>query len=314
MIIGFDIAESPLFGLDLHMREAFPTIPFQAEIGSIQNPARLDEVMNRYEPAAIYHAAAYKHVPLMESHPIEAVENNVFGTYNVGLAAMAHGVESFVLISSDKAVHPTSVMGVSKRIAEMVLLGMQNGVTKFVAVRFGNVVDSTGSVVPIFRRQIAEGGPVTVTDPAMQRFFMSLPEAGQLVLQAGAIGAPGQICVLDMGNPVRIVDLATRMIREAGLIPGKDIAIEFTGRRPGEKLREEVASFTENTLCTQHEEIRILNTPETDREELCRRIDDLRRVCDGRDIAALVDTLKETVPEYWPSEELLRLATTHKSL
>jgi pyridoxal phosphate-dependent aminotransferase EpsN len=307
-IVGFDMAESPLFELELQMRGAFPTNAFHAEIGSIQSTARLDEVMNRYRPAVVYHAAAYKHVPLMESHPFEAVDNNIFGTYNLGLAALAHGVEDFVLISSDKAVRPTSIMGVSKRIAELVLLGMQNGATKFVAVRFGNVIDSTGSVVPIFRRQIAQGGPVTVTDPAMERFFMTLPEAGQLVLQAAAIGAPGQICVLDMGRPVNIVDLATRMIQQAGYAPGKDIAIEFTGRRPGEKLREEVASLLEDTVSTRYENIRILNSPAIDHEKLNRRIDSLRGACNVRDIAGLVRVLRDIAPEYSPSDELLRCA------
>ena len=307
-IVGFDIAESGLFELELQMRDAFPEITFHAEIGSIQNPARLDEVMNRYAPAAVYHAAAYKHVPLMESHPFEAVENNVFGTYCLGLAAMAHGVENFVLISSDKAVRPTSMMGVTKRIAELVLLNMQSGTTKFVAVRFGNVMDSTGSVMPIFRRQIARGGPVTVTDPEMTRFFMTLPEAGQLVLQAGAIAGPGQICVLEMGQAVRIVDLAVQMIREAGLTPGKDIAIEFTGRRPGEKLSEEMASYLEDTESTTYENIRVLNTLTVGHEELNGRLDALRGICNWRDVAGLVQVLREIVPEYSPSAELLRLA------
>jgi FlaA1/EpsC-like NDP-sugar epimerase len=307
-IVAFDIAESPLFELELQMREAFPANTFHAEIGSIQNPARLDEVMNRHKPAVIYHAAAYKHVPLMESHPFEAVENNVFGAYNLGLAALAHGVENFVLISSDKAVHPTSVMGASKRIAELVLLGMQGGATKFVAVRFGNVIDSTGSVIPIFRRQIAQGGPVTVTDPEMERFFMTLPEAGRLVLQAAAIGGAGQICVLDMGRPVRIVDLAASMIQKAGYEPGKDIAIEFTGRRPGEKLSEELASYLENTVCTRYESIRILDTPATDQQKLNSRLETLRSICNGRDIEGLVQVMKDIVPDYSPSEELLRCA------
>ncbi len=308
-IVGFDIAESPLFELDLQMRGDFPATAFHAEIGSIQNPVRIAEVMSRYKPAAVYHAAAYKHVPLMESHPFEAVENNVFGTGNLGLAALAHGVENFVLISSDKAVRPTSVMGVSKRIAELVLLGMQNGATKFVAVRFGNVIDSTGSVMPIFRRQIAEGGPVTVTDPEMQRFFMTLPQAGQLVLQAAALGGPSQICVLDMGQPVRIVDLAVSMIQSAGYVPGKDIAIEFTGKRPGEKLREEVASILENTVWTRHQNVRILDIPAIDRQELNGRIETLRTACANRDMRGLVQALRNIVPDYSPSAELLRYAT-----
>jgi pyridoxal phosphate-dependent aminotransferase EpsN len=307
-IVGFDIAESGLFELELQMRVDFPAVTFHAEIGSIQNPARLDEVMNQFRPASVYHAAAYKHVPLMESHPFEAVENNIFATYNLGLAAIAHGVENFVLISSDKAVRPTSIMGVTKRIAELVLLGMQQGATKFVAVRFGNVMDSTGSVMPIFRRQIAQGGPVTVTDPEMERFFMTLAEAGELVLQAAAMGAAGQICVLDMGQPVKIVDLALRMIREAGYTPGKEIAIEFTGRRPGEKLREEMATYMEATESTRYENIRVLNAPAIDHQKLNCQIDALRSICNDRDVAGLVRVLREIVPEYSPSDELLRHA------
>ena len=216
---------------------------------------------------------------------------------------------SSLVSSTDKAVRPTSVMGVSKRIAELALLGMQKAATKFVAVRFGNVIDSTGSVMPIFRRQIAQGGPVTVTDPEMQRFFMTLADAGQLVLQAAAIGGPGQICVLDMGRPVRIVDLATSMIQSAGYAPGKDIAIEFTGRRPGEKLREEVASFLENTVCTRHDNIRVLDAPAIDRQELNGQIETLRTACAKRDMRGLVQALRDIVLDYSPSDELLRSAT-----
>jgi FlaA1/EpsC-like NDP-sugar epimerase len=183
---------------------------------------------------------------------------------------------------------------------------MQNGATKFVAVRFGNVIDSTGSVIPIFRRQIDQGGPLTVTDPEMHRFFMTLPEAGRLVLQAAAIGEPGQICVLDMGHPVRIVDLAAEMIRQAGYTPGEEIAIEFTGRRPGEKLHEELASFLEGTVCTRYENIRVLDTPAIDHQQLDRRMQILRSVCNGRDLAGLVQALKTIVPDYSPSDELLR--------
>ena len=187
-IVGFEIAESPLFEIDREMRQAFPQMPFYAEIGSIQNRARLDEVLRQYSPSVVYHAAAYKHVPMMEAHVFEAIENNVFGTYNVALAAAEHGVEDFVMISSDKAVRPTNVMGATKRVAELLLLALQNGRTKYVAVRFGNVLGSNGSVIPIFKKQIAAGGPVTVTHPEMRRFFMTIPEACQLVLQAAVIG------------------------------------------------------------------------------------------------------------------------------
>jgi len=186
-IVGFEIAESPLFEIDREMRRAFPEVPFHPEIGSVQNRTRLDEVLRQYSPSVVYHAAAYKHVPLMEAHIFEAIENNVFGTYNLAVAAAENGVEDFVMISSDKAVRPTNVMGATKRIAELLLLALQNGRTKYVAVRFGNVLGSNGSVIPIFKKQIAAGGPVTVTHPDMRRFFMTIPEACQLVLQAAIL-------------------------------------------------------------------------------------------------------------------------------
>jgi FlaA1/EpsC-like NDP-sugar epimerase len=242
-IVGFEIAESPLFEIDREMRQMFPQVPFHPEIGSIQNRARLDDVLRQHKPSVVYHAAAYKHVPLMEAHVFEAIENNVFGTYNVAVAAAEHGVEHFVMISSDKAVRPTNIMGTTKRIAELVLLALQNGRTKYVAVRFGNVLGSNGSVIPIFKKQIAAGGPITVTHPEMRRFFMTIPEACQLVLQASAIGKGGQICVLDMGQPVKIVDLARNLILLSGLKPDEDIKIEFTGMRPGEKLYEELSTL-----------------------------------------------------------------------
>lgn len=305
-LVAFDIAESPLFELEMQMRAAFPELSFHAEIGTIQNRERLDELFRRYRPEIVYHAAGYKHVPLMEAHPTEAVQNNVIGTRNLAQAAAAHQVKDFVLISSDKAVRPTSVMGVTKRIAELVLLGMASGSTKFVSVRFGNVLDTTGSVVPIFRRQIAEGGPVTVTDAAMQRFFMTLPEAGQLVVQAAVTGKAGQICVLDMGRPIKILDLAERMIADAGLKPGRDISVVFTGKRPGEKLVEELSSLLEDTVSTRHEHIRALEPRHVDRDRLARQVEMLCRVCEKRDIAAVVAAFMQIVPEYSPSEELMQ--------
>ncbi len=256
-VVAFEIAESPLFEIDREMRETFPEIPFYPEIGSVQNRARLDDVFRQYTPSVVYHAAAYKHVPLMEAHVFEAVENNVFGTYNVAIAAAAHKVDDFVLISSDKAVRPTNVMGATKRIAELILQTLQNGGTQYVMVRFGNVLGSSGSVIPIFKKQIAVGGPVTVTHPEMRRFFMTIPEACQLVLQAAAIGEGGQICVLDMGQPVRIADLARDLILLSGLKPDEDIEIEFTGIRPGEKLCEELSTLLENTVPSNHRKIRI---------------------------------------------------------
>jgi FlaA1/EpsC-like NDP-sugar epimerase len=242
----------------------------------------------------------------MEAHIFEAVENNVFGTYNVAAAALDHGVENFVMISSDKAVRPTNVMGATKRISELLLLELQNGSTQFVAVRFGNVLGSNGSVIPIFKKQIAAGGPVTVTHPDMRRFFMTIPEACQLVLQASAIGKGGQICVLDMGQPVKIVDLARNLILLSGLKPDHDIAIEFTGMRPGEKLYEELSTLLEDTVPTDHEKVRIFvgnGVPEVDVQTW---LASLHQICKTRDTGRLVVALKELVLDYNPSTHLLR--------
>jgi len=305
-IIGFEIAESPLFEIDREMRQAFPEVPFYPEIGSIQNRARLDEVLCQYRPAVIYHAAAYKHVPMMEAHVFEAIENNVFGTYNIAVAAAEHGVEDFVMISSDKAVRPTNIMGATKRVAELLLLALQNGRTKYVAVRFGNVLGSNGSVIPIFKKQIAAGGPVTVTHPDMRRFFMTIPEACQLVLQALPIAAGGQICVLDMGEPVKIVDLARNLILLSGLKPNDDIKIEFSGMRPGEKLYEELSTLLEDTVPTAHEKIRVFIGNGMPEGDMLTWVHCLREICEERDAGRLVVTLKEIVLDYSPSGHLLK--------
>jgi FlaA1/EpsC-like NDP-sugar epimerase len=313
-IVGFDIAESPLFEIDREMRESWPQVPFYPEIGSIQNRPRLDDVLGQYRPSVVYHAAAYKHVPLMEEHVFEAVENNVFGTYNVADAAAENGVEDFVMISSDKAVRPTNVMGATKRIAELLLLGMQNGRTRYVAVRFGNVLGSNGSVIPIFKKQIASGGPVTVTHPEMRRFFMTIPEACQLVLQASTIGEGGQICILEMGEPVKIVDLARNLILLSGLKPDDDIQIQFIGIRPGEKLYEELNTQLEDTVPTGHEKIRVFignGMPPGDVQSWLRS---LREICEARDAGSLVVALKEIVLDYNPSSKLLKRVIEHQDL
>jgi FlaA1/EpsC-like NDP-sugar epimerase len=305
-IVGFEIAESPLFEIDREMRQSFQHIPFYPEIGNIQNRARLDEVFGKYKPSVVYHAAAYKHVPMMEAHVFEAIENNVFGTYNVATAAIRHGVEDFLMISSDKAVRPTNVMGATKRIAELLLLALQNGSTQFVAVRFGNVLGSNGSVIPIFKKQIASGGPVTVTHPEMRRLFMTIPEACQLVLQASSVGEGGQICVLDMGQPVKIVDLARNLILLSGLRPDEDIKIEFTGVRPGEKLYEELSTLLEDTVPTDHEKVRIFVGTGIPEGDLRSWLDSLHEICDTRNLGRLVVALKEIVLDYNPSTNLLK--------
>jgi FlaA1/EpsC-like NDP-sugar epimerase len=312
-IVGFEIAESPLFEIDREMRQDFPHTPFYPEIGSIQNRTRLEETLRHYSPSIVYHAAAYKHVPMMEAHVFEAIENNVFGTYNVAEAAADCGVEDFVMISSDKAVRPNNIMGATKRVAELLLLGLQNGRTKYVAVRFGNVLGSNGSVIPIFKKQIAAGGPVTVTHPDMRRFFMTIPEACQLVLQAGLIGGGGEICVLDMGTPVKIVDLARNLILLSGLRPDEDIKIEFTGVRPGEKLYEETNSALEDTAPTAHEKIRIFIGNGMPEGEVDTWLHSLREACDQRDVGRLIVALKEIVPDYSPSAHLLKRAIKHRT-
>jgi FlaA1/EpsC-like NDP-sugar epimerase len=315
-IVGFEIAETALFYLEREMCQAFPAVPFHAEIGSIQNPSRLHEVFRLHRPAIVYHAAAYKHVPMMEAHVFEAFENNVCGTWNTALAAADHGAADFVLISSDKAVRPANIMGATKRLAELLVLSLQNNHelqatgyeprTKFVAVRFGNVLGSSGSVIPIFKQQIAAGGPLTVTHPDMRRFFMTIPEACQLVLQASTMGHGGEIFVLDMGEPVRILDLARNLILLSGLRPDLDIRIEFTGVRPGEKLYEELSTLLEDTLPTSHEKIKIFAGNGLPEQRMTAHLALLREICAARDLAQLIVTLKDIIPDYNPSAHLLR--------
>lgn len=304
-IVGFDIAETPLFEIDREMRQAHPNVPFYAEIGNVQNRARLNAAFDKYRPALVYHAAAYKHVPLMEENPFEAIENNVFGTLNVAHAAKHYETEIFILISSDKAVGPTSVMGATKRVSELLLQSMQRDGTRFIAVRFGNVLDSQGSVVGIFKKQIAAGGPVTVTHREMRRYFMTITEACQLVLQASAIGTGGQICVLDMGEPIKIVDLAEALIQFAGLKPNEDIKIEFTGVRPGEKLYEELTSMFDDTVPTNHEQVRVCVGNCAPQFDFDAWLKSLTEICSARDTVRLAAALQELLVDYTPSEYLL---------
>lgn len=309
-IIAFEIAETGLFEIDREMTQRWPEVPFVPEIGSIRDPYRLEEVFAEHRPSIVYHAAAYKHVPMMEIHPFEAVDNNVFGTRNVALAAARYGVRDFVMISSDKAVRPTNIMGATKRLAELLIRSLQNGGPKYVSVRFGNVLGSSGSVVPIFKRQIAEGGPVTVTHPEMRRYFMTIPEACHLVLQASTMGHGGEIFVLDMGEPVRIVDLARNLILLSGLRPDRDIPIVFTGVRPGEKLSEELSVLDEDTLPTFHPKIKIFAGNAPSETSVGLYLDRLRAICDTRAFGDLILAIKEMAPEYNPSSEILRRGLT----
>ena len=424
-IVGFDAAETPLFHIQQEMRTAFPDVLFFAEIGNVQNAARLSEVFEYYGPSILYHAAAYKHVPMMESNLFEAAENNILGTAAVAAAAAEYGLDDFVMISSDKAVRPTNVMGLTKRFAELLVgsLSPQTSLrstpqtnleaalkknlertpqtnpqwtpqtnpewtpernpqtnletnpqknlgttpetnlernpqknlgtsrhsskesipddvregcpqdsfappdtrgperdspglpsfsprppkaTRFVSVRFGNVLGSNGSVIPTFKKQIAAGGPVTVTHPDMQRYFMTIPEAVQLVLQASTMGKGGEVFVLDMGQPVKIVDLARNLILLSGLRPDNDIKIEFTGVRPGEKLYEELSAYQENTLPTFHQKIKIFAGAAVSPEKIQDELRAVRRLCALRDARSLVLRLKELVPDYNPSTDILR--------
>jgi FlaA1/EpsC-like NDP-sugar epimerase len=304
-LVALDISETGLFQLEREMREKAPNLRFHVEIGSIQNRQRLRDIFDHYRPSVVYHAAAYKHVPLMEAHAFEAVENNVFGTYHTATVAAEFGVEDFVMISSDKAVRPTNIMGATKRVAELVIRSLQNGGPRYVSVRFGNVLGSSGSVVPIFKKQIAAGGPVTVTHPEMRRYFMTIPEAAQLVLQASTMGSGGEIFVLDMGKPVRIVDLARQLIVLSGLRPDKDVQITFSGLRPGEKLCEELNLSDEQTVPTNHEKINAFTGAILPFEHAIRHLAVLRNACECRDMRALMVELKDIVPDYNPSQNLL---------
>jgi len=313
-IVGFDEAETPLFHIDKEMAKNFPYITFYPEIGSITSRSTLKRVMQHYHPSILYHAAAYKHVPLMEKHVFAAVETNIFGTWNVARAAAEHGVGDFVMISTDKAVRPTSMMGATKRMAELLIRALQmEGGTKFVAVRFGNVLGSNGSVIPIFKEQIAAGGPVTVTHPEMTRYFMTIPEAAQLVLQAFSIGRGGEVFVLEMGEPVKIVDLAKNLILLSGLQPERDIEIQFTGLRPGEKMYEELNLQDEHLVPTSHAKIRSYVCHQNlDTIQIKASLQHLQAIVEGQDVANLVLMLKELVPDYNPGTELLKSALSVK--
>ena len=292
-------AENPLFYIERELRRTFPEVGLVPLIVDVTDRNRVDQVFRQYRPQVVIHAAAHKHVPLMEANPGEAVKNNVGGTRIVADAADAFGAGHFVMISTDKAVNPTSIMGASKRIAEMYIQDLaRTSETDLVTVRFGNVLGSEGSVVPLFKKQIAEGGPVTVTDPQMQRYFMTIPEASQLTLQAAAMGRGGEILVLDMGEPVKIVDLAKELITLSGFRPGEDIEIAFSGVRPGEKLFEELRIEGEDMQTTPHPKIRIWKNIPMDRETLRRGIDDLVGLALVQDHDGIIRRIKDLVPEY----------------
>jgi FlaA1/EpsC-like NDP-sugar epimerase len=319
-LLMLERAENALFEIDRELRHSWIGADIRPCIGDACDVRRVRQVFEAEKPQVVFHCAAHKHVPMMEAHPCEAIKNNVLGTRTVADAAAESHAAAFVLVSTDKAVNPTSVMGATKRFAELYVQSL-NGLrpevsrqqqdrkiapdpvfhpTRFVAVRFGNVLGSSGSVVPIFRRQIEAGGPVTVTHPEMKRYFMTIPEASQLVMQAGAIGQGGEIFVLDMGSQVRIVDLAHELIRRYGLRPQEDIEIRFTGIRPGEKLYEELANDDEQTRPTAHEKIRVWQLPSAQPEQVRRGLALLSEAAAGGNDREAITALARCVPEYNP--------------
>ncbi len=307
MIILADQAESPLHNLQLDLQDEYPNQVYHSFIVDVKNEERMRVLFETFKPHYVYHAAAYKHVPMMENHPIEAVTTNIFGTKNIAELAVEFNVEKFVFVSTDKAVNPTNIMGATKRIAEIFVQSLNHHLhmlkkgektTKFITTRFGNVLGSNGSVIPRFRSQIEKGGPVTVTHPEITRYFMTIPEACQLVLEAGSMGQGGEIFVFDMGKSVKIVELATKMIRLSGFKPNEDIEIKFTGLRPGEKLYEELLNDLENTLPTHHDKIMIAKVRENDFDTITEKFNVLKEAIASQNNIKIVRQMKKIVPEF----------------
>ncbi|MCM0713716.1 MULTISPECIES: UDP-N-acetylglucosamine 4,6-dehydratase family protein [Parabacteroides] len=305
-LILFDSAETPMHNIRLELEEKFPQVEFAAVMGDIRMIDRVESLFLRFQPQYVFHAAAYKHVPLMEENPCEAVHTNVYGTRNVADMAVKYNVDKFIMISTDKAVNPTNVMGASKRLAEIyvqslsiaISKGLHPGKTRFITTRFGNVLGSNGSVIPRFREQLAKGGPLTVTHPDIIRYFMTIPEACRLVLEAAFMGKGNEIFVFDMGTPVKIADLARRMIELAGLIPGEDIEIQYTGLRPGEKLYEELLATKENVLPTNNAKIYRAQVREYDYNDICSVMSPLIALAIKVDKMGTVQMMKGIVPEF----------------
>ncbi|MDM1295434.1 polysaccharide biosynthesis protein [Sphingobacterium sp. N143] len=316
MIILCDQAESPLHNLQLDLQDEFPNQVYHTYIADIRSTKRMHLLFETFKPHYVYHAAAYKHVPMMENHPLEAVQTNVLGTKNLADLAVQFHVEKFVFVSTDKAVNPTNIMGATKRIAEIYVQSLNNHLeslsnteanTKFITTRFGNVLGSNGSVIPRFRDQIQKGGPVTVTHPEITRYFMTIPEACRLVLEAGAMGQGGEIFVFDMGKSVKIVELANKMIRLSGFKPNEDIEIKFTGLRPGEKLYEELLNDLENTLPTHHEKIMIAKVRENNYNMVSLKIEELKQRLATQNKNEVVYQMKIIVPEFKSKNSIYEL-------
>ena len=300
-LILIDQAETPSFFLDNELKDKYPNCCFELIIGDVTNKQKMEHIFNKFRPDIVFHAAAYKHVPIMEANPHEAFRVNVGGTKIISELAIKYHAEKFVMISSDKAVNPTNVMGASKKVCELLVQAQSRkpgAKTKFVTTRFGNVLGSNGSVIPLFKRQISEGGPVTITDPEITRFFMTIPEACQLVLEAGFMGEGGEIFIFDMGKPVKILDIATKLIRLSGLKPYEDIEIKFVGLRPGEKLYEELFSTSEKQLPTHNPKISIARVAEADYDNIFLKIDDALSSLYKKSGTEVVEAMKEIVPGY----------------
>lgn len=298
-LIILEHAESNLYAIEYELRKHFNGLQLEAILGDVKNPDRVNWVFGQFKPDIVFHAAAYKHVPMLEFNPAEGVSNNIYGTRVIADAADRFGVDRFVLVSTDKAVNPANVMGATKRVAEIYCQNLEmRSKTKFITTRFGNVLGSVGSVVPLFEKQIKEGGPVTVTHPEITRFFMTIPEAVSLILQAGAMGRGGEIFVLDMGEPVRIQDLALQMIRLSGLVPDRDVKIVYTGLRPGEKLFEELLHTGEDLQPTGHEKLLLARSRQVDWDWLQEEFTGLEQAARSRDVDLLKKHLRNIVPEY----------------
>ena len=302
-----DIYENSLYDIELELKDKYPSENIKAVVANIRDRRRMLELFEEHQPEVVFHAAAHKHVPLMENNPTEAIKNNIFGTYNLVNAADKYNTSRFILISTDKAVNPTNIMGATKRLCEMIIQAKnKESETDFVAVRFGNVLGSNGSVVPLFKKQIAEGGPVTVTHKDITRFFMTIPEAVALVLQSITYAKGGEIFVLNMGEPVKIYDLAKSLIELSGLTPGKDIDITFTGLRPGEKLYEELLMDEENLESTGHEKIFITEPMDFTMDDIEAKLDAFRQILTNEitDAEVIKDTMKKCVPTYREPQEV----------
>jgi FlaA1/EpsC-like NDP-sugar epimerase len=303
-LVLFERAESPLYEIELDLRQRAPQVEVVPILGDILDETLLEQAFRRQRPSTVFHAAAYKHVPMLEMQPWRAVTNNIQGTARVVAAANRHAVDRLVFVSTDKAVRPANVMGASKRVAEMLVQCQRNQTqarTKFMIVRFGNVVGSVGSVVPLFKRQIEHGGPVTVTHPEVTRYFMTIPEASQLILQAGSMGEGNEIFILDMGTPIKIVDMARDLIRLSGFEPDVDIKIEYIGLRPGEKLYEELITVGEGIVPTAHAKILVLRGQECRLDDLQAGIRRLLELAERQDADGIRTALQGMLPEYLPA-------------